>query len=936
LLDAYALIFRSYYAFIKNPRVTTKGMNTSAVFGFLLTLEELLSKQKPSHIAVVFDPPGPTFRSEIYPAYKANRDATPEDIKVAVPYIKRLLDAFRIPVIEVPGFEADDVIGTLARKAAGHGYRAFMMTPDKDFAQLVTDNVVMYRPGRSGGEAEIWGREEIVREYGVPPENITDLLGLMGDTSDNIPGAPGIGPKTACKLISEHGTIESLLGNTSALQGRQKDIIEQNREQILLSKRLATIEQDVPVEFRHTEFHRQEPDTDALRKLYEELEFRTMASRLPAPGARLPEIPGIVSPGAGDTPAAHAKTASANQPAGESQGLLFGVTSAPAAKDTANINTTPHSYTLIETEEEAARLASELSQLTDFCFDTETNSLDPLNAQLVSISFSWEKGRGTMLWLPPERNRAEKLLRHLIPVFENEKIRKTGQNLKFDIQVLSGYGISVRGPLFDTMLAHYLLEPDMRHNMDLLSSQYLGYEPVHIEELIGERGPRQKTMRDVEKERVKEYAVEDTDVTWQLMNLFEPKLIEHGLDRLAAEIEMPLIRVLAAMERDGVMIDESVLKTYAVTLRETIIRLEQEIYSLAGHEFNISSPKQLGEILFVRLRLDDNARLTKTKQYRTDEEVLQRLTGKHPIIEKVLEYRGLKKLLSTYVEALPQLIDPKTGRIHTTYNQAVASTGRLSSTNPNLQNIPVRDAEGREIRKAFIPAAGKIFLSADYSQIELRLMAHLSGDSAMISDFLSGQDIHSATASKIFGVPVPEVTREMRARAKTANFGIIYGISAFGLSERLTIGRKEAKELIDGYFSSYPGVKAYMDESIRKARETGYVTTMFGRRRYLPDIHSRNQVVRGNAERNAINAPLQGSAADIIKIAMVRIASRLEREMPEAKMILQVHDELIFEVKKDKAEKLAALVREEMRGAAQLSVPLEVDTGTGYNWLEAH
>ena len=602
----------------------------------------------------------------------------------------------------------------------------------------------------------------------------------------------------------------------------------------------------------------------------------------------------------------------------------------------ASINTTPHIYKLIETEVESSRLAAELSLLSDFCFDTETNSLDPLNAQLVSIAFSWEKGSGTMLWLPPEKEPAMKLLRPLIPVFENEKIRKTGQNLKFDIQVLSGYGISVRGPLFDTMLAHYLLEPDMRHNMDLLSAQYLGYEPVHIEELIGERGPRQKTMRDVDKERVKEYSVEDTDVTWQLMKIFEPMLSKQELDRLAADIEMPLIRVLAAMERDGVRIDENVLKTYAVTLRESTIRLEQEIYTLAGHEFNISSPKQLGDILFVRLRLDENARLTKTKQYRTDEEVLQRLTGKHPIIEKVLEYRGLKKLLSTYVEALPQLIDPKTGRIHTTYNQAVASTGRLSSTNPNLQNIPVRDAEGREIRKAFIPATGKIFLSADYSQIELRLMAHLSGDSAMISDFLSGQDIHSATASKIFGVPVPEVTREMRARAKTANFGIIYGISAFGLSERLTIGRKEAKELIDGYFTSYPGVKAYMDESIRKARESGYVTTMFGRRRYLPDIQSRNQVVRGNAERNAINAPLQGSAADIIKIAMIRIAARLEREMPEAKMILQVHDELIFEVDRDYVEKLAALVREEMKGAAHMSVPLEVDTGTGYNWLEAH
>ncbi len=935
LLDAYALIFRSYYAFIRNPRVTTGGMNTSAIFGFLLTLEDLLAKQNPSHIAVVFDPPGPTFRNEIYPQYKANRDATPEDIKIAVPWIKKILEAYRIPVIEVPGFEADDVIGTLARKAAKEGYAAYMMTPDKDFAQLVTDRVVMYRPGRSGGEAEIWGREEIVREYGVSPENITDLLGLMGDTSDNIPGAPGIGPKTACKLIGEHGSIESLLGNTSAIQGRQREIIEQNREQILLSKRLATIEQNVPVEFRHADLHRHSADTDALRKIYEELEFRTMAQRLPVTGTQ-----DEFSQDETDKPVAgkseqSAKTSSGG-PAGETQGTLFGETALKEGSGKADISSAPHHYTLIETEKESGELATTLSTLADFCFDTETNSLDPLNAELVSIAFSWEKGKGTMLWLPGERSEALKLLEPLKPVFENEKIRKTGQNLKYDIQVLSGYGISVRGPLFDTMLAHYLLEPDMRHNMDLLASQYLGYEPVHIEELIGERGPRQRTMRDVEKERVKEYAVEDADVTWQLMKLFEPRLRKEGLDSLADNIEMPLIRVLAAMEREGVLLDESVLKNYAVTLRETIIKLEQEIYTFAGQEFNISSPKQLGEILFLRLRLDDNARLTKTKQYRTDEEVLQRLTDRHPIIGKVLEYRGLKKLLSTYVEALPELIDPVTRRIHTTYNQAVASTGRLSSTNPNLQNIPVRDAEGREIRKAFIPAPGKIFLSADYSQIELRLMAHLSGDSAMISDFTSGQDIHSATAAKIFGVPLEEVTREMRSRAKTANFGIIYGISAFGLSERLTIGRKEAKELIDGYFSSYPGVKAYMDESIRRAREQGYVTTIFGRRRYLPDIHSRNQVVRGNAERNAINAPLQGSAADIIKIAMVRIASRLEREMPEAKMILQVHDELIFEVDENLAGKLTTLVRDEMKGAAQLSVSLEVDTGTGYNWLEAH
>lgn len=942
LLDAYALIFRSYYAFIRNPRVTSKGMNTSAVFGFLLTLEDLLTKQNPTHIAVVFDPPGPTFRNEIYPAYKANRDATPEDIKIAVPYIKRLLEAYHIPIMEVPGFEADDVIGTLARKASEEGFMAYMMTPDKDFAQLVTGKVKMYRPGRGGGEAEIWGEDEILREYGVAPSNITDLLGLMGDSSDNIPGAPGIGPKTACRLIKEHGDIESLLGKTSELSGRQKDILEQNREQILLSKRLATIEQNVPVEFRHGELHRREADTEALRTLYEELEFRTMASRLTAStgitsGKTHQDEPGKPFPPA-DSPGGQGTLfgdAAAEARSG-GQGTLFGNPVAEADSLAANITNTPHEYNVAENMEEAQELAAKLATLKDFCFDTETTSLDPLSTSLVAIAFSWQKASGTMLWLPPDRDEALRILEPFRRVFEDDTVVKTGQNLKFDIQVLSGYGIRVRGPLFDTMIAHYLLEPDMRHNMDLLSASYLNYEPVHIEELIGERGPHQKNMRDVDRERLREYSVEDADVTWQLKEKFAPMLKKEGLDQLAEGIEMPLIEVLADMERTGVMLDSDALNSYAITLRETLIKLEAEVYALAGQEFNISSPKQLGEILFVRLRLDDNARLTKTKQYRTDEEVLQRLSSRHPVIGKVLEYRGVKKLLSTYVEALPGLVNPATGRIHTTYNQAVASTGRLSSTNPNLQNIPVRDAEGREIRKAFIPAEGKIFLSADYSQIELRLMAHLSGDESMISDFLSGQDIHSATAAKIFSVAPEEVTREMRAKAKTANFGIIYGISAFGLSERLTIGRREAKELIDGYFSSYPGVKAYMDESIRRARETGYVTTMFGRRRWLPDIHSRNQVVRGNAERNAINAPLQGSAADIIKIAMVRIAGRLERELPEAKMILQVHDELIFEVDAGTVEKLRRLVVEEMKGAADLAIPLEVDTGTGNNWLEAH
>jgi len=926
LLDAYALIFRSYYAFIRNPRITTGGMNTSAVFGFLLTLEELLAKQKPTHIAVVFDPPGPTFRNEIYPEYKANRDATPEDIKLAVPYIKRILEGFRIPVIEVAGFEADDVIGTLARKAAEAGYKTYMMTPDKDFAQLVTANVLMYRPGRGGGEAEVWGPDEIVREYGVKPESIIDLLGLMGDASDNIPGAPGIGPKTARKLISEFGGIESLLGNTSKLSGKQKEAIEENREQILLSKRLATIEQNVPVEFRQEQFHRQEPDIALLKKVYGELEFRTMASKLDKTAA-LPA----------DQPEKQfAPVTEPRRPADSSQWSLFGLPEQTASEAGHSILTTEHHYDLIEDLQAVKQFVSLLAAQKEFCFDTETTSLDSLNTELVAVAFSWKKGTGTLLWLPSDRKAANELLAPLKPVFANPRIGKTGQNLKFDIQVLSGYGIKVKGLLFDTMVAHYLLEPDMRHSMDLLSEKYLGYKPVPIEDLIGERGPRQKNMREVEKEKVREYSVEDADITWQLKETFEPMLLSQGLEKLAKEIEMPLISVLAAMEREGIRINVDVLKNFAVTLRETIIRLEKEIYDLAGQEFNISSPKQLGDILFLRLKLDDNARLTKTKQYRTDEEVLQRLVSKHPVIGKVLEYRGLKKLLSTYVESLPELIDKKTGRIHTTYNQAVASTGRLSSTNPNPQNIPVRDEEGKEIRRAFIPDDGKIFLSADYSQIELRLMAHLSGDSGMIADFLSGQDIHAATASKIFRVPVGDVTREMRARAKTANFGIIYGISAFGLSERLTIARKEAKELIDGYFASYPGVKEYMDESIRKARDTGYVTTMFGRRRYVPDIHSRSQVVRGNAERNAINAPLQGSAADIIKIAMVRISDRLENEMPEAKMILQVHDELIFEVAVKDTERLSKIVTEEMKGAASLAVPLEVDTGTGNNWLEAH
>jgi DNA polymerase-1 len=923
LLDAYALIFRSYYAFIKNPRITSKGLNTSAIFGFLLTLDEVLRNQKPSHIAVVFDTPQPTFRHEMYKEYKATRDETPEDIKKAVPYIKKLIEAYRIPVIECPGYEADDVIGTLARKASEKGFTTYMMTPDKDFAQLVTGTIFMFKPSRSGNESVVWGVDDIRREFGVEqPRQVIDILGLMGDTSDNIPGAPGIGPKTAEKLISEFGSVEEVLNNTANLKGKLKESLENNREQVIISKKLATIEVNAPVELDEEALVTEIPDREKLKALFEELEFRTIASRI------LSEIERRENSGQA--------TAEPQPEQGSVQGTLFGeeVKAIPAEKLT--IDKVPHNYRLIGSESNLRELVSEMKSLTEFCFDTETTSISSLDSELVALAFSWKKGEGSLVWFPESREITLRMLDIVKPVFENPSTLKIGQNLKFDIQVLEKYGIKVQGPFFDTMLAHYLLEPDMRHNMDFLSEIYLSYTPVSIESLIGEKGKNQKTMRDVAVEKIVEYSVEDADVTYQLKQVFEPRLIKEGLDELAVRIEMPLIKVLADMERTGVRINEEDLKSIAGELREDIIKLEKEIYELAGTEFNISSPRQLGEVLFVKLRLDDKARVTKTKQFVTNEEILQRLAHKHPVIGKVLEYRGLRKLLSTYVEALPQLIDRKTGRIHTSFNQAVASTGRLSSNNPNLQNIPVKDERGREIRKAFVPEEGHMFFSADYSQIELRLMAHLSRDKNMIEDFLSGNDIHAATAAKIFGVEIGNVTREMRSRAKTANFGIIYGISSFGLSERLTIGRKEAKELIDGYFNSYPGVKVYMEECIRKARSLGYVTTLFGRKRFTRDIHSANQVVRGNAERNAINAPIQGAAADIIKIAMVRIHERLILEKLKAKMILQVHDELIFEVLPGELEKLKELVISEMSGAAKLDVPLKVDWGTGKNWMEAH
>ena len=923
LLDAYALIFRSYYAFIKNPRITSRGMNTSAIFGFLLTLREVLQKQKPTHIAVAFDTPEPTFRHKMYKEYKATRDETPEDIKKAVPYIKRMLDAYKIPVIDCPGFEADDVIGTLAKKASKEGFITYMMTPDKDFAQLVTDTIFMFKPSRSGNESVRWGVEDIRREFSVQrPEQVIDILALMGDTADNIPGAPGVGPKTAMKLISEYGSVEELFMHTDQLKGKLKEIIENNKEQIELSKILATIDVNVPVDLRENDLVTEVPDKNKLKTLFEELEFRTVAAEV------LTEIEKNIipsEPGPDDKPVQFS-----------AQGTLFDENPVQTSSEKTNIETVPHHYSLIDNENELKEFVIQALKRKEICFDTETTSINPFDAELVALAFSWEKGSGYLVHFPESQDETREKLNILKPIFDNAEILKIGQNIKFDIQVLANYGLEVKGSLFDTMIAHYLLEPDMRHNMNLLAENYLSYSPVHIESLIGEKGIYQKNMRDVPVEKIKEYSVEDADVTFQLKEIFQPILKSEGLSDLAEKVEMPLISVLAKMERNGVRLNEEDLKSVSSGLREEIISLEKEIYSLAGTEFNISSPRQLGDILFIRLKLDDKARVSKTKQFITNEEILQRIAGKHPIINKVLEYRGLKKLLSTYLEPLPQMIDKKTGRIHTSYRQAVASTGRLSSDNPNLQNIPVRDERGREIRKAFVPEEGNLFLSVDYSQIELRIMAHLSKDRSMIEDFLSGSDIHAATAAKIFGIDIKEVTREMRSRAKTANFGIIYGISSYGLSERLTIGRKEAKDLIDGYFNSYPGVKIYMDESIKKAREIGYVTTMFGRRRYLRDIHSRNQVVRGNAERNAINAPIQGTAADIIKVAMVRIYDKMRAGKYSSKMILQVHDELIFEVVPGELEKLKEMVIYEMANAVKLDIPLKVDWGVGKNWLEAH
>jgi DNA polymerase-1 len=930
LLDAYALIFRAYYAFIKNPRVNSRGQNTSAIFGFANTFLEIIRKEKPTHLAVVFDPPGgPTQRLETYSDYKANRDATPEDIKLSVPYIKRLIHAFRIPVLELPGYEADDVIGTLAKKAEREGYTTYMMTPDKDFAQLVSPNIFMYKPSRNGENAEIWGVDEVKKNFEIERvEQVIDFLGMMGDAVDNIPGIPGVGEKTAKKLIAEFGSIENLYDNLDKVQGKIGEKIAAAKDLAYMSKNLATIITDAPIEFDEGALVMEEPNLEELTGLFEELEFRTLMSRL--------NVAVVGSNEAAQAPSSAPKTAKQ-----EAQMDLFG---SPEGEDmprqmTAgqNIENTPHEYHLVKTEDEIAALISVLESAESFCFDTETTHIDALYAELVGFAFSMKKGEGYYVPIPADKDECRRLVLRFQSVLEDRKKLKIGQNLKYDLTVLKHYGIALSDPLFDTMLAHYLLQPDMRHNMDLLSETYLNYSPVSIDTLIGKKGKNQITMREVDVALVKEYAAEDADITLQLQEIFAPKLTENQMDSLFQSIEIPLLPVLADMEWEGIRLDTAFLKEYEKELAQELKRVEMEIYEMAGQKFNIASPKQLGEILFEKMGIASQSKKTKTGQYSTAEDTLQKIAHEHPMIEKILEYRGTSKLISTYVSALPLMVNPNTGRVHTSFNQAVAATGRLSSNNPNLQNIPIRTPQGEKVRKAFIPRSEEfVLLSADYSQIELRLIASMSGDENMIDAFRQGQDIHAATAARVNGVAIDQVTREMRSRAKMVNFGIIYGISAFGLAERLNISRTEAKELIDTYFEKYPGIKTYMDSQIQFARDNGYVATMFGRRRYLADINSRNQTVRGFAERNAINAPIQGSAADVIKKAMISLHHEMKSRGLKSKMLLQVHDELVFDAHHSEMAELKGLVKANMENALKLEVPLVVDMGTGQNWLEAH
>ena len=924
LIDAYALIYRSYYAFLKNPRINSKGMNTSAIFGFINSLEDVLKRENPTHIAVAFDPKGPTFRHEAYELYKAQREETPEVIRQSVPIIKDIIEAYNIPILEVPRFEADDVIGTVSKQAEKEGFEVYMMTPDKDYGQLVSEHIFMYRP-KFGGDYEVMGVKEVLNKYSLTSvDQVIDLLGLMGDSSDNIPGCPGVGEKTAQKLLEEYGSIENLLENTDKLKGALQKRVTENAEQIRFSKFLATIKTDVPIQFDAAKCVREKPNETRLTEIYTELEFRTFINKMTGEEKKSAPAPQKVV----------AK--------GPVQGNLFDLfateePSVPKYSTLANLKTTLHVYKTVDTEEEMAKLGRFLADQDFFAFDTETDGIDPLTAGLVGMSFAVKENEAWYVPVPADKEEATKVVAHFSPALQNRKSQKIGQNIKFDIIVLRKYGVRVAGPLFDTMIAHYLLNPELRHGMDYLAETYLKYKPVPISQLIGPKGKNQPCMRDVPLAQIAEYAAEDADVTLKLKNFFAPELKKAGIESLFFDIEMPLIYVLVEMEVTGVKLDTVALKQSSEELTAALNNLEKEIYELAGVKFNINSSKQVGEVLFEHLKIEEKAKKTKTGSYSTSEDILEKMRSKHPVVGKLLEYRGLKKLLSTYIDALPELINPETGKVHTSFNQTVTATGRLSSTNPNLQNIPIRDELGREIRKAFIPDNEDCtFFSADYSQIELRIMAHLSQDEHMIEAFRSGADIHSATAAKIYGIPVEEVTGDMRRKAKTANFGIIYGISIFGLAERLNIPRAESKELIEGYFKSYPGIRDYMDESIRIAKEKGYVETIFKRKRYLPDINSHNAIVRGYAERNAINAPIQGSAADIIKVAMVRIYNRFEEEGLKSKMILQVHDELNFNVCQDEQEKVRQIVLEEMENAIQLQVPLIADCGEGKNWLEAH
>lgn len=916
LLDAYALIFRAYYALIQKPRINSKGMNTSAIYGFVNTLEEVKTLFSPTHLAVAFDPAGKTFRHEIYEPYKAQRQETPEDIRKSVPVIKDIIRAYNIPILEVEHYEADDVIGTAASRFASADTEVYMLTPDKDYGQLVGQNIWMLRPMK-GGTFEKLGPDEINAKYGIDsPKKVIDLLGLMGDSSDNIPGCPGVGEKTAVTLIKQFGGIDALLSGKDQLKGALKNKVTDNEQQILLSRDLATIRTDIPLPFSLDELKLHDIDREEVRKLFSELEFRSLLSRVLGEGKKSARSVQI-------------------------EGDLFAVnptedTEVQKKTNLRGLNSVTHAYKLVEDEEEMRALSQKFLSAKTLSLDTETTGTDAMTAELVGLSFAVEEFEAYYIPVPPEREEAQKIVDIFKPAYENPSSLKTGQNIKYDMLVLARYGVDIKGKMFDTMVAHYVLQPELPHNMDALAEQYLGYSTIKIEELIGPKGKKQKNMRDLPPGDVYEYACEDADVTLRLKNALHDELVRNDAIQLFEEVEMPLVRVLAAMELTGVRIDTETLRETSELFTLRMNKLEEEVFALAGESFNLSSPKQVGEILFDKLKIDERAKRTKTGQYVTSEEVLEKLRPRHEIVDRILNYRGLKKLTSTYVDSLPTLINPSTGKIHTSFNQTVTSTGRLSSSNPNLQNIPVRGDDGKEIRKAFIPEPGCTFFSADYSQIELRIMAHLSGDKHMIEAFLEGDDIHASTAAKIYHKPIADVTRDERRKAKTANFGIIYGISVFGLAERLNVPRSEARELIDGYFATYPRVREYMDESIERARRQGYIETLLRRRRYLPDINSRNAIVRGYAERNAINAPIQGSAADIIKIAMVRIYNRFLSENLRSTMMLQVHDELNFSVVPEEREIVEQIVIHEMENAYSLSVPLKADCGWGANWLEAH